>query len=314
MQKIIPLTLDSPFSEGIVVVYAVLGETATLIDTGNPGEKSFYQLKSLLHENKLSFRDFDHIIVTHMHTDHCGGVSLIQQEASLPVYVHELAKPVVTGGETEFNRIDHFFKDFLKQCGADPSAHQHARKYKEEIWQDVHYVSEGDDVYIGGRPYSVLHVPGHSQTDILLIDEEQEITFVGDHIIPELAVNAFIEPPVPGKNHRPAPLIQYRESLFRSRDRQLGKCYSGHGKPFTQYIELIDKRLAQQDARCQQIRQVLKERDKNVYEICQEVYPHLKGGIVFLGLSQIQGHLDLMEARNEVMKEERNSITYYKLI
>nr|WP_269745743.1 MBL fold metallo-hydrolase [Mesobacillus selenatarsenatis] len=298
----------------MVVVYAVLGETATLIDTGNPGEKSFYQLKSLLNENNLSFKDFDHIIVTHMHTDHCGGVSLIQQEAPLPVFVHELARPAITGGEAEFNRIDHFFTDFIKQCGADPSIHQHARKYKEEIWRDVHYVSEGDEVYIGGRPYSVLHVPGHSQTDILLIDEEQGITFVGDHIIPELAVNAFIEPPVPGKSHRPAPLIQYRESLIRSKGRQLGKCYSGHGKPFKQHIELIDKRLAQQDARCQQIRQVLKERDKNVYEICQEVYPHLKGGIVFLGLSQIQGHLDLMEARNEVMKGERNSITYYKLI
>lgn len=291
-----------------------MGETATLIDTGNPGEKSFYQLKSLLNENNLSFKDFDHIIVTHMHTDHCGGVSLIQQEAPLPVYVHELARPAITGGEAEFNRINHFFNDFIKECGADPGVHQHARKYKEENWQNVHYINEGDEVYIGGRPYSVLHVPGHSQTDILLIDEEQGITFVGDHIIPELAVNAFIEPPVPGKSHRPAPLIQYRESLIRSKGRQLGKCYSGHGKPFKQHIELIDKRLTQQDARCQQIRQVLKERDKNVYEICQEVYPHLKGGIVFLGLSQIQGHLDLIEARNEVMKEERNSITYYKLI
>ena len=314
MQKIIPLTLDSPFSEGIVVVYAVIGETATLIDTGNPGEKSFYQLKSLLKDHNLSFRDFDHIIVTHMHTDHCGGVSLIQQEAGLPVYVHELARPVVTGGETEFNRINQFFNDFLRECGADASVHQHPRKYKEEIWEDVHYVSEDDDVYIGGRPYRVMHVPGHSQTDILLTDEGHGITFVGDHIIPELAVNAFIEPPMPGKKQRPAPLIQYRESLIRSRGRKLGTCYSGHGKPFSHHIELIDKRLSQQDARCQQIRQVLKEGDKNVFEICRRVYPHLNGGIVFLGLSQIQGHLDLMEDRNEVMKEERESIVYYRLI
>lgn len=295
-------------------MYAVLGETATLVDTGNPGEKSFYQLKSLLKEHNLKFKDFDHIILTHMHTDHAGGVSLIQQEAGLPVYVHQLARPVVTGGETEFKRINQFFYDFIRQSGADPSIHQYRRKYKEEIWRDVHYVSEGDDVYIGGRRHSVLHVPGHSQTDILLVDEQQGITFVGDHIIPELAVNAFIEPPVPGNNHRPAPLIQYRESLIRTRGRQLGKCYSGHGKPFIQHIELIDKRLAQQDTRCQQIKEVLKEGNKSVFEICQEVYPHLKGGIVFLGLSQIQGHLDLMEARNEVMKEERDSVIYYKLV
>ncbi|WLR57139.1 MBL fold metallo-hydrolase [Mesobacillus subterraneus] len=307
------MILDSPFSEGIVVVYAVLGETATLVDTGNPGEESFYQLKSLLKVHNLKFTDFDHMIVTHMHTDHCGGVSLIQQEAGLPVHVHELARPVVTGGEKEFNRINQFFNDFIRQCGADPSIHQHARIYKEEIWRDVHYLKEGDDVYIGGRPHSVLHVPVHSQTDILLVDEQQGITFVGDHIIPELAVNSFIEPPVQGKKHRPTPLIQYRESLIRSRGRELGTCYSGHGKPFTQHIELIDKRLVQQDARCQQIHQILKESDKNVYEICLEVYPHLKGGIVFLGLSQIQGHLDLMIDREEVKKELRESVLYYKL-
>ncbi|WP_260983680.1 MBL fold metallo-hydrolase [Cytobacillus oceanisediminis] len=298
----------------MVVVYAVLGETATLIDTGNPGEKSFYQLKSLLKEHKLAFTDFDHMIVTHMHTDHSGGVSLIQEEAGLPVYVHELAEPVITGGETEFNRMNVFFNDFIRQCGANPCVHQHTRKYKEEIWRDVHYISEGEEVYIGGKPYKVLHVPGHSQTDILLLNEQKGITFVGDHIIPELAVNAFIEPPPPGKKERPAPLIQYRESLRRSRDLQLGKCYSGHGKPFTGHIELIGKRLDQHDARCQQIHRLLKDRDKNVYEICQEVYPHLKGSIVFLGLSQIQGHLDLMESRNEVMKEKRNSIFYYRLL
>ncbi|MCM3121583.1 MBL fold metallo-hydrolase [Mesobacillus sp. MER 48] len=284
------------------------------MDTGNPGKKSFYQLKALLKEHKLAFSDFDHMIVTHMHTDHSGGVSLIQEEAGLPVYVHELAEPVITGGETEFNRLNDFFNDFIRQCGANPSVHQHTRKYKEEIWRDVHYISEGEEVYIGGKPYKVLHVPGHSQTDILLVNEQKGITFVGDHIIPELAVNAFIEPPPPGKKERPSPLIQYRESLRRSRDLQLGKCYSGHGKPFTGHIELIGKRLDQQDARCQQIHRLLKERDKNVYEICQEIYPHLKGPIVFLGLSQIQGHLDLMEARDEVMKEKRNSIFYYRLL
>ncbi|WP_176167352.1 MBL fold metallo-hydrolase [Mesobacillus jeotgali] len=297
-----------------MVVYAVLGETATLIDTGNPGEKSFYQLKSLLKEHKLKLTDFDHMIVTHMHTDHAGGVGMIQQEAGLPVYVHKLAEPVITGGESEFHRTNEFFNKFIKQCGADPFIHQHDRKYKEEIWRDVRYISEDDKIYIGGLPYKVLYVPGHSQTDVLLMNEQEGITFVGDHIIPELAVNAFIEPPVPGAIHRPFPLIQYRESLRKSREKRLGKCFSGHGKPFSKHIELIDKRLAQQDARCMQIRGILADGAKSVFEISQGVYPHLKGAIVFLGLSQIQGHLDLMEARNEVMKKEHDSINYYGLI
>jgi glyoxylase-like metal-dependent hydrolase (beta-lactamase superfamily II) len=295
-------------------VYAVLGETATLVDTGNPGETSFYQLKSLLKDHKLRFKDFDHIVVTHMHTDHSGGVGLIQQEAGLPVFVHELARPVITGGEAEFNRINQFFNDFVIQCGADHMVHQHSRQYKEEFWKDVHYLRDGDDIYIGGQTYSVLHIPGHSQTDILLMNEKNETTFVGDHLIPELAVNAFIEPPPPGEKNRPAPLIQYRVSLERSRKLPLQTCYSGHGKPFTNHIQWVDKRLAEQEDRCRQIHQLLKEGEKSVYELCQEVYPRLRGKIVFLGLSQIQGHLDLMEQRQEVLKEEKGSVVYYKLV
>ena len=306
--------MDTPFSEGIVNAFAVIGETATLVDAGNPGRKSFNQLKSQLKEHGLTFKDFDSLVLTHMHTDHSGGVMYIQEEAELPVYVHELADPVVTGGINEFNRINGFFNNFLKQCGADPSEHQHARRYKEEIWKNVHYLKDGDDVHIGGVPFRVIYVPGHSQTDILLWNPEDGTAFVGDHIIPELSVNAFIEPPPPGQMDRPKTLLQYRESLKRVKTLPLKNCYSGHGKPFGQHVELIDQRLAEHDKRCRQIHEILSSGSKSIYEICLVMYPRLRDKMIFLGLSQIQGHLDLMELRGEVKKETIESVMFYKLV
>lgn len=297
-----------------MLVYAVLGETATLIDTGNPGEESFFQLKYQLKKYGLGFHDFDHIVLTHMHTDHSGGVSLIQEETGLPVYVHEAAASVITGGESEFKRINHFFNQFVDQCGANYLLHQNHRKYKKEIWRDVRYLCDGDQVHIGGNPFSVMHVPGHSQTDILLWNVKNGTAFVGDHLIAEISVNAFIEPPPPNEQKRPSPLLQYRESLERVEKMPFKTCYSGHGKPFNQHKELIDQRIAEQESRCRKIHQLLKKGKQNVFELCQELYPRLKGKMVFLGLSQIQGHLDLMEKRQEVVKEETGSVFYYELI
>ncbi|RBP90685.1 glyoxylase-like metal-dependent hydrolase (beta-lactamase superfamily II) [Cytobacillus firmus] len=313
MEKIVPLTLESPFSEGIVMVYAVLGDSATLIDTGSPGEKSFFQLRSQLKKHGIKFQDFDRIVLTHMHTDHSGGVSLIQQESGLPVYVHEEAKRVITEGEAEFKRINLFFNKFIEQCGADHMLHQHNRKYKEEIWTDVYYLRDGDEIHIGGKPYYVMHVPGHSQTDILLWNVESGTAFVGDHLIEEISVNAFVEPPPPDERQRPEPLIQYRESLDRVKILPLQTCFSGHGKPFNQHNRVIDIRLAEHESRCRQIHHLLKDGKKNVFELCQGLYPRLKGKTVFLGLSQIQGHLDLMEQRQEVERKDTEKVYYYQL-
>ncbi|MDZ5472650.1 MBL fold metallo-hydrolase [Bacillus sp. 31A1R] len=313
IQKIVPIKLETPFSEGFVYVFAVLGDTATLIDTGNPGEKSFYELKSQLRQNGLEFKDFDHIVLTHMHTDHYGGVRLIQEEVLLPVYVHELARPIITGGIYEFHRMNEFFNQFLIQCGATPLVHQYRRKYIEENWENVHYIKNGDSISIGGSPYKVYHVPGHSQTDILLVNHENGFTFVGDHLIAELSVNAFIEPPKPDSNNRPKPLLQYRESLSQAKNLPLGVCYSSHGQPFQEHAKLIDQRLMEHENRCSNIHKILQSGQKSIFEICQEMYPRLKGTSVFLGLSQIQGHLDLMEERELVSSEEINEILYYRL-
>jgi glyoxylase-like metal-dependent hydrolase (beta-lactamase superfamily II) len=304
--------METPFSEGFVHAFAVLGETVTLVDTGNPGEESFYQLKSQLKKHGLGFKDFDHIVLTHMHTDHSGGVSLIQQETALPVYVHELAKPVITGGIQEFQRINEFFRDFLVQCGATPPLHKHRRTYQEH-WQDVRYLTDGDYVHIGGDDFAVMHVPGHSQTDILLWSEQSGTAFMGDHLIAEISVNAFIEPPPPHEIQRPVPLIQYQDSLERVMKLPITLSYSGHGKPFHQHAELVKKRLAEHENRCRHIHNLLTTGKKSIFGICEKLYPRLKGKQVFLGLSQIQGHLDLMELRNQVAKEENESVIYYHI-
>jgi glyoxylase-like metal-dependent hydrolase (beta-lactamase superfamily II) len=249
-----------------------------------------------------------------MHTDHSGGLSRIQEEVDIPVYVHEQGRHEIEGGYEEFLRIEGFFRDFLAQCGADPLHHKPGRRYSEERWRNVTYLQDGDVVKAGGTTFNVMHVPGHSQSDIILYNSITGDTLAGDHLIASMSVNAFIEPPLPGSNNRPKPLLQYRDSLEKVRALPLQTFYPGHGAPFTGHGKVIDKRLLEQENRCQFIRNSLKTGEKDIFTLCSEIYPQLKGKTVFLGLSQIQGHLDLLQCRQEVEVLPHESIIYYRLL
>ncbi|MED1470438.1 MBL fold metallo-hydrolase [Bacillus salipaludis] len=85
MVKIVPLELKTLFAEGTVNSFLVIGESVTLVDTGDPGVNSFQRLKSLVENQGITFSDLDHIVLTHIHTDHAGGIPLILKEADIPI-------------------------------------------------------------------------------------------------------------------------------------------------------------------------------------------------------------------------------------
>jgi glyoxylase-like metal-dependent hydrolase (beta-lactamase superfamily II) len=309
--RIVPLELETHFAEGTVNAFLAIGDSVTLVDTGNPGKASYQQLKGKLHTHGVSMKDIDQIVLTHIHIDHSGAIPYLQEETDLPIYVHEQARGSINTGLDEYKRVQTFFHQFLTCCGAEPINHIIERPYKEEKWRNMTYLTDGDVIPLGGKEFNVVHVPGHSQSDILLWNPVTGDTFAGDHLLKAFSVNAFIEPPNLGEVNRPRPLLQYRDSLGKVSRLPLEMIYPGHGEAFREHLSLINTRLLEQEKRCEQILAILSTGGKCIYEICRQMYPRLEGNTVFLGLSQIQGHLDLLEERQQVSYEQQGSVVFY---
>ncbi|SIT05940.1 Glyoxylase, beta-lactamase superfamily II [Alicyclobacillus vulcanalis] len=290
--------IETPYPEDHVNAYLLLGDPLTLVDTGLPFAKSQEQLQAGLAEHGVSFADIEQILVTHMHLDHIGAVSAVQRASGARIVVSSSARRIVELGEEEHRRFDAFYQAFAREAGSD--VHWESRIWMQKYdWRDVVYVEDGDRVRAGGRDWRVMYVPGHSRTDICLVDADG-CAIVGDHLLPTISSNAFVEPPAAPAAPRPKPLLDYRASMERTRALDLKIIYPGHGDPFSDHRALIDRRFAEHESRCQQIWEALAAGASTVAEVTARLFPKLQGPVVMLGLSEVQGHLDLMESRGQV--------------
>lgn len=304
--------LETPYPEDHVNAYLLFGDPLTLVDTGLPFPKSLAQLEAGLARHGVRFADIEQIVVTHMHPDHIGGVAAVQKASGARIVVSEAARRIVELGEEEHRRFDAFYAAFAREAGSDVRWESRIWMQKYD-WHDVVYVRDGEAVRAGGRDWRVMYVPGHSRTDICLVDAEG-FAIVGDHLLPTISANAFVEPPVDPSAPRPKPLLDYRASMERTRALDLAVVYPGHGDPFTDHRALIDRRFAEHEARCAQIRRAMDRGATTVAEITRALFPKLEGPMVMLGLSEVQGHLDLMESRGEVSSAMDGEVRRWRLV
>lgn len=121
------------------------GKKRILLDTGD-GEAPEYidLLKSVLKEHHVTL---DHILLSHWHPDHVGGVKIIQQSIN-------------------------------KDCKV-------SKFHIEEKPTNFEKLTNGQEVSVEGANLKVYHTPGHSTDHVVLLLKEENALFSGDCILGE---------------------------------------------------------------------------------------------------------------------------------
>ncbi|MDR7418153.1 MAG: MBL fold metallo-hydrolase [Armatimonadota bacterium] len=179
----------------------VVGDEATgcaeIIDPGDDAPR----VLTLLQRLRLTA---DLIVLTHAHFDHVGGVRGLKEATGAPVAIGAAEAPVLAVASERAAAL------FGITIAPPPPPDRLLR--------------EGDVVTLGGRPFRVVHTPGHSPGHICLLGDG--LAFVGDVIFQ----GSIGRTDLPGGDH---------DTLLRSIARHLlplpdgTVLYNGHGPATT---------------------------------------------------------------------------------
>lgn len=308
----VPLT----FFSVPVNVWVLRAARPVLIDTGPRTDAARERLHAGLSALALDARDVGSVIVTHHHIDHSGLLAeLAAHGARGFCHEDELEMTIDVPGsiarkmegyrslalgwgvpETLVEKLMRHLEKFGELGGVTPRASVHAARGSEE------------DLPIEGASLRALHVPGHSEGQIVVHDRARNIIFSADHVLERVTPNPNIYTPAyRGQMNGLADYVVSLERL-RSLPQDILVC-PGHGRPFKGLHARIDSILEHHRARTDDILRFLEGgRGYTVLDVANKVWPKLGAGDVGLACREVHGHLDLLErARSVSHTEERGA-------
>jgi glyoxylase-like metal-dependent hydrolase (beta-lactamase superfamily II) len=284
-----------------VNIWLLRGSPLTLIDAGPRRDDALTALEEGLRREGLRVEDIEQVIPTHHHLDHTGLVATIVARSGARVAALDR---VADYGARYVERSDadrSFSRELMRHHGV-PEA---GIEVNEGLWDYIRdssdpyttdlRLSDGDIVSAGDRELRLLHRPGHSTTDTLIVDEESEIAFVGDHLLAGISSNAEIVPAAEPDGTRPQARIQYLTNLERTAAMPLRCLLTGHGDRVRDHVGLVRRRFAEHRRRCDRIVSVLEEAPANAYAIAGHLWsPRTVAEQPLLVVWEVLGHLDLL--------------------
>ncbi len=214
------------------------GETRTLIDAGSGIEKSHQDLLDGLQKAGIQPADLTHILLTHAHIDHYGGLSPLRPITQAKIGVHELDVQTVVHHDAHQVLLGRRFVSFLDQTGLTEdkrdqliSLYHFTEAFYRSVPVDFTYEATGMRL----DPFEFIHLPGHCPGHVAI--RVDDVVFCGDMVVegitPHLSPESIY--PFGGLDH-------YLESLSRLRywAREARWILNGHDQAFADLPARID--------------------------------------------------------------------------
>lgn len=315
-EKIVPLSVPTPFIVGPVNCLLYRGEALTLLDVGPKTEDAWEALHAGLAAEGVALADIERVILTHHHIDHCGMLKRVVEASGAETWAHpDLVNQSRLGdGEDGDGERKNYYYRLMAQLGVPEDEAERSMLLWDAYKDMIDRFEIDHDLPDGARVdgFTTYHVPGHSATDTIFVHEEG-FSVTGDHILETMNPNPLLRRPNPGEQRAPA-LVEFRASLRRSRELPLGRVYPGHGKPIEDPVRVIDGLLAQHERKNERIMGLLPHDGITPYALARELYPQLEMPHLYLGLSVAVGQLEVLadEGRVREVVEEDGRLRYLR--
>jgi len=278
-------------------------DLVVLFDVGSGFGDSNEQLEAGLEHISDEFKEsagwerITHILISHAHIDHYGGLHYVRERTSAPIGIHELDRRVLTNYEERLQVIEPRFRAFLIESGV-PESKAEALVTLYLLHKQLFSSIEVDFSYeaIGMRMNGVefVHVPGHCSGQIvarvgdILLSSDHILEQTSPHMAPEcLSLNTGLE-------HY---LISLKKVIPLTQ--QVRLALGGHEGPIEDPEARIEAIMAVHQERLNQILALL-ETPATVNEVTQELFPETEAYHQILAIEEAAAHFEYLYSRGFV--------------
>jgi glyoxylase-like metal-dependent hydrolase (beta-lactamase superfamily II) len=317
------LAIPTPFMVGRVNAYLIEDSPLTLVDSGPNSAKALDELEQALAARGHRVEDLELLVITHQHIDHFGLAAILARRSGAEVAALDAVAPFLASYGQEAELDDLFAERLMLRHGIPPEVVTVLRAVSAgfRAWgsavQVTRPLADGSALELGDRTLRVLHRPGHSPSDTVLVDESRSIMLAADHLIAHISSNPLLARPLGASSEtaydgpRPQALLTYIDSLEKTRAMELSLVLPGHGRPITDHARLIDERFRLHRRRAEKIGRLIATEPRTAHEIAQELWGNVAVTQAFLTLSEVLGHVDLLLRDGAVVEEEKDGVVRF---
>jgi glyoxylase-like metal-dependent hydrolase (beta-lactamase superfamily II) len=293
------LRLPLPRAGTSVNAYLVDDDPLTLVDTGLGSVSTLHALEDALAALGRSLEEIELVVVTHHHADHVGLAAAIVRRSGARVAAWHGAVGALADPAAQADADYAYVEELLLLHGVERAVAVAMR----QLLTLAHLLggdgvrvdrplADGDTIALAARQLRVLHRPGHSQSDLVLVDDAAGVMLSGDHLLRRPAANALAARPL--GDAAGSPLLAFRTSLRATLELAARVALPGHGAPLTDWREVAQARLEEQEAQAAELLRLVREAPGGVYELALRQFGAFAAEQPYHAVSEVLGHLDLL--------------------
>jgi len=292
------------------------GEYNYLLDCGSGTDSSHHDLLKGLEQAGLQPSDLTHILLTHAHIDHYGGLARLKPLTHAQIGCHELDVQTVAHHEAQLAHINRRIASFLADSGL---AKEEAEtilgiyRFTKALYQSVpvDFTYEALVMHVG--PFEMIHLPGHCPGHVAM--RLDDVIFCGDMVVEGVTPHLFPESisPYNGLDH-------YLESLAKLQQWSTGArlILNGHDDVITDLSARIAATHQNLIRRMSKAVRAMSE-PLTIAEICKAVYGEATGYQLLLVIEKTGAYVEyfyehaMIEITNSAEVEQGFPAKYLKL-